>query len=346
MKTQDNEVLSVSTPADLLALVPYLLGFHPTDSLIVVALSGRRLVFIARSDLPADQASAATRAALVDQIATQTVGSGADAAVLVGYGPAAPVTAMVDIARDSFAGRGVQLREVLRVAGGRYYSYLCTDAGCCPPEGVAFDPVAGPAAVAATVAGMVALPDRQALAAQLAPVTGQARQAMRRATEHAAARLADLAGHGDPTAEVERVGRDAVDDALAQQGAGRSLADGQAAWLSLLLTHLPVRDHAWARTGTDEAHLRLWADLTRRAQPHLAAAPASLCAFAAWRRGNGALANVAVDRALRADPGYRMAQLIAETLWLGIPPHAFDAWPDLPDGDPPEDAGPVAGNSE
>ena len=38
--------------ADLIAAVPYLLGFHPAQSLVVAAMRGERLVFAARCDLP------------------------------------------------------------------------------------------------------------------------------------------------------------------------------------------------------------------------------------------------------------------------------------------------------
>ena len=50
------------------------------------------------------------------------------------------------------------------------------------------------------------------------------------------------------------------------------------------------------------AHQRLWTDLTRHAQPGYIAAPASLLAFTAWQNGNGALANLALDRALADTP--------------------------------------------
>jgi hypothetical protein len=69
-----------------------------------------------------------------------------------------------------------------------------------------------------------------------------------------------------------------------------------------------------------QAHLRLWTDLTRRAQSGYVAAPASLLAFVAWQSGNGALANVALDRALADDPKYSMARLLRETIDAGVPP--------------------------
>jgi hypothetical protein len=56
-------------------------------------------------------------------------------------------------------------------------------------------------------------------------------------------------------------------------------------------------------------------------------APACLLAFAAWRSGHGALASVAVDRALARDPAYSMAVLLEDVLRYGLPPAALDGWP-------------------
>ena len=52
MNATDRPRLTVRSPADLITAVPYLIGFHPTDSVVVVAMRGRRIVFAARADLP------------------------------------------------------------------------------------------------------------------------------------------------------------------------------------------------------------------------------------------------------------------------------------------------------
>jgi hypothetical protein len=106
-----------------------------------------------------------------------------------------------------------------------------------------------------------------------------------------------------------------------RDGGSISLAS-QFAWLALALSSLRVREDAWARMDPEhrEAHLRLWIDLTRHAQPGYVAAPASLLAFTAWQVGNGALANLALDRAEADDPGYSMALLLRDTLTAGAPP--------------------------
>jgi len=56
------------------------------------------------------------------------------------------------------------------------------------------------------------------------------------------------------------------------------------------------------------------------ARPGYVSAPASLLAFVAWQCGNGALANVALDRALADDPRYSMAVLLREAIDCGAPP--------------------------
>src|SRR5690606_22288696 len=94
----------------------------------------------------------------------------------------------------------------------------------------------------------------------------------------------------------------------------------------LLLTSLRVRDHAWEAIRTEQPHLRLWSDVTRRVEPSLAAAPASLLAFTAWRRGDGTLAQLALERALAADPGYSMALLLRDGISRGVPPSVLDGW--------------------
>jgi len=96
--------------------------------------------------------------------------------------------------------------------------------------------------------------------------------------------------------------------------------------LTVLLLHTPIRDHAWSITDASAHHIALWSDLTRRARPDLVPAPACLLAFAAWRAGEGTLATLALNRALAADPGYRMAQLLYQMVQAGLPPSALDGW--------------------
>jgi hypothetical protein len=171
------------------------------------------------------------------------------------------------------------------------------------------------------------LATREELAATVAALDGEAGDSMLKATLQAQERAARLAAGADGAVAGRRLittaGLDAVRDAIDVYRAGDEFSsDADAAWLSVALRELRVRDDAWARMDPDhgEAHLCLWTDLTRRARPGYVAAPASLLAFVAWQRGNGALANVALDRALADHPGYSMARLMREVIDSGAPP--------------------------
>ena len=120
------------------------------------------------------------------------------------------------------------------------------------------------------------------------------------------------------------MGRAAIRDALLHYQQGGRCFDDEAAFLTVLLLHIPIRDHAWSLTDASAHHIALWSDLTRRARHDLVPGPASLLAFAAWRAGEGTLANLALNRALAADPGYRMAQLLYQIVQAGLPPSALD----------------------
>lgn len=315
--------LRIRFPADLLAAVPYLVGFHPADSVVVVGIRGEQLALAVRGDLPP----------VPSHVAGIVARQGVDAATIIGYGPAQRVSPAVLQVRDALLGRGIDVYDALRVTDGRYWSYVCDNPSCCPPEGTPFDPVSSPVAAQFAYCGQEALPSRAALVARLAPVEGPARVSMRQATARAQARLDQLATAEPERAAVDRLqcaaGAEAVTGALARHSAGDRLTDDEVAWLAVLLGCVAVRDLAWQRIDESRLHIGVWTDVVQRAEPHLAAPPASLLAFAAWRLGEGALAVVALERALRADPGYPLALLLDKVLRQGIAPTAVAGWPDL-----------------
>jgi hypothetical protein len=232
--------------------------------------------------------------------------------------------------------RALQVVEVpvideLRLTSGRYWSYRCEERGCCPAEGRPHRPEETTVAAAATFAGQVALPDRAALVARVAAVTGAERTAMVEATVRAEDRIAELLARDLPDAgparSVRRAGRAAVREAERRYRSGRRLDDDEIAWLGALLADIPVRDYAWERIGVEDWCADLWTDVVRRVEPAYVPAPACLLGFAAWRQGQGALAYAAVDRAVEADREYTMAGLLAQILGFGLSPAAVLGWP-------------------
>jgi hypothetical protein len=326
-------MLRVGSPASLLASIPGLLGFHPARSLVVVGAGPPRgrIEVAFRYDLPEPP----DRGAAV-RIAAHAAGILArhqlTLAVVVGYGPGPMVTPVADALVGELRRAEITLHDMLRVENGRYWSYSCQDPHCCPAEGVPFDPATHPTAEAMTAAGGKALRDRAALAATIAPLGGLTEESMRQATRRAERRADSLrrAGPdpGRPGGSAQRVidaGLRAVREAVAAyRRGGRLSSDDEIAWLAVSLADLRVRDDAWARMLPEHtaAHLRLWTDVVRRAPARYVPAPASLLAFTAWQAGNGALANLAAERALAADTGYSMAQLLLDAVGAGVPPSA------------------------
>ncbi|MEV0267312.1 DUF4192 domain-containing protein [Hamadaea sp. NPDC050747] len=323
--------LTLRNPADLAAAVPYLLGFHPADSLVVVGLRDATVAVVQRWDLDPDVRGLA--AAVAEVLGRAPV----EAVLLAAYGEAEAVGPVIERVRDRLP---VPLLAAVRVTGDRCFCASCEQ--CTPPDGFPFDAAASPVPAEATVAGLTALPDRDSLRAQVAPVTGSAARAMSRAVDLAGRRLTRLIqrawdnGVRDGLPAVRAAGFLAVDAALAAGRRGVRLTDEQIAWLTLLLHSLPVRDRAWESTDHESWQMSLWTDVTRRAEPSLVAPAATLLAFAAWRDGNGPLAGVALDRALAADGTYSLATLIRDAMLRGLPGSTLGRWPsqrDLSDRD-------------
>lgn len=301
--------LTLASPADVLAAVPYLVGFHPQQSLIVIGLVAGQAKVAARWSLPLPAGALGPLSALLERESITQM-------IVVGYGPGRQVTPAVDELRRLAARCGVGFEEALRAEDGRYWSYVCGLPQCCPPEGTPYDVASSQVAAEATVHGMVALPDRRTLERTIAPASGPVRMAMRRATAEAVsdlrARLSDARDSNEFAAEFVAQGLVRVRTALAAHARGDRLDDTEAARLGLDLAVIRVRDEAW--TLMQDAHAGLWKDLTRRLERRFVPAAASLLAMASWRSGDCVLASIALERAMAIDPGYSMANLLMHAL--------------------------------
>jgi hypothetical protein len=329
---QPSFVVRAGSPAALLRLVPHLLGFVPETSLVVIGVTPPRdrIRVTLRYDLP-DPPEADLVAGLAAHAVAVLSGQRLTAAVAIGYGPGPLVSPVANELRDAAWQAEIDVREFLRVQDGRYWSYVCGNEACCPAAGVPFDAVPDPAeAEALAVVGDTVLASRAALAARVAPLGGIAAESMRQATRRAEQHVARLLAKVRKSARLGAARHMIAAEGLAAVGAmiaryrdgGRFTTDDEIARISVALRDLRVRDDAWARMDPAhaDAHQRLWTDVVRRARPRYVAPPAALLAFVAWQSGDGALANVALDRALADDPRYSMALLLRQIITAGAPP--------------------------
>lgn len=311
--------ITARSSAETVAAAPYVIGFHPADSLVVIGAVGEMVTFGVRYDLPPPgEGDEAEMACLIARQPLRHV-------TVLGYGPPGQVTAALSALVPALERAGVRVADAIRVTDGRWWSYRCKDPHCCPPEGRSVDDAA---AAKAVYQGRVALPDRQALVARVSPVAGAGRAEMAAATERARDRLTDLAADDLRTLRagglLRRAGRVAIREAEATYCSGGVPTADEVAWLGALLVERAVLGYALDRGGGEEEwRIRLWTDVLRRVEPGYVPGPACLLAFAAWRVGEGALARVAIDRALAEDPGHRTAGILDALLSSGIGPHAL-----------------------
>jgi Domain of unknown function (DUF4192) len=152
--------LRLREPADVLAAIPYLVGFHPSNSVVTLALRGNQMVFCSRGDLPTAYDSRDEIRDAVDRLVQVVSKQRPDAAILVGYGPAEQARPILEALRTELERRRVEVREMLRAEDGRYWSLFCDTPSCCPPEGSRYDATSSEVAATATLLGLAVLPDR------------------------------------------------------------------------------------------------------------------------------------------------------------------------------------------
>lgn len=321
--------LRVRGPADLVQAVPYLLGFHPSSSLVLLGLERGRVVVTARMDL-ADLAEpmllpgtvSAMHRGGADKFVGVIFDDTAPAAAGSGEGPPLPWAGAAAEVAAAVARVGAVVDDVLLVSRSRVWSYTCGDPSCCPPEGHELEPSTEMAA-AATYAGLVALPDRAAVAALLDPVPGARRAALLPHLDRAErAAVATIVRGGD--ARAERAVKRALFAAARiadSPGTQFDLPDEQVVRFGVALQRIPMRDSVWMAIDDRRIDGRpLWRQLGCRLPEPYDAPALFLFAWATWRAGDGALAGMAAERALASDPGYSAADLLLAALSQAIDP--------------------------
>ena len=356
----DRPVLRASGPPEIVQLVPYLIGFHPHESLVMMAMRGRRIVVSVRYDLgaPVEVASSWFRSAAK---------AGADHVVVVVYregitGHPLPLREYVDQLRELFGHYSLVEVDAIAVSDGRWWSYRCEVPTCCPPEGTPIDPT-GPIAASAVSEGMVALPGREALESELeidqlamAIVDAEITKVLVDSWVDLVQLgidlppAADEAWNSDPasgyvnendslpdltpeelaTLETWRRARRANDwkevrAFVKKARKGHTITPAESARVLAALSDRSVRDAAigYLVGPPDRGVREAWRQLTRVAPQPWRAAPATLYAIWCYASGSGARSNVAVDVALAADPSYAMAQIMLDLLMSGLNPFEF-----------------------
>ncbi|MEO3753960.1 DUF4192 domain-containing protein [Streptomyces sp. B6B3] len=345
-------------PADLADALPYLLGYHPDDSVVLIGLHGARgrLGGRIRTGIPEDPGSwteAAEQLASCLVEGSRARGGKPDAAVLYlcqeprdGGSARAVMERLRPLAqrlRTACGALDVPVFEALYLSRTHYWSYCCPDGACCSGEGGEL-PRAGtsPMAAAAAYAGLRVQGSLGQLRRRFAPLGEPVASRQARALDRTAARLvprllgSPAAGEAarDQTLDLAELllGRlreepppERPDEAAADARDDALLTAEDAARLVLGLQDREARDRAaeWMEGGEAPVALRLWRALARRcvaAYREHAAAPLTLAGWVSWSSGDETGARVALGLALEADPEYVFATLLHQALNEGLDP--------------------------
>ena len=312
---------TMTSPHDLLAAIPFLICYHPENSLVLVALKDDSVGMAMRVDMPTDIAPES-----YDLRASHFQREAADAALIVAYVDSETDSEPVLINTSAALLRaGISIKESLIVFDGRYRSMLCHDSECCPPLGspipdidssriAAEHVIAGHPMPFANVSGLV-----QSIAA-LPSAMEESWQSEVRAfwIESDSENLLDL----------QRDGATAVIDLAGEYAQGRGAEDRElVARVIGRISDIQVRDYALGSHNeeTADAYWQMWRELLLIAPRGFVAPIASIFAALAYERGEGALAHKALDRALADDERYSLALLLRRVFTAGWPPQSFSA---------------------
>ena len=365
--------IHLSGPADVLTVLPYQLGFHPHQCLVVVSLHGTRMGLVQRIDLPPPDHVGDAVAAMITPLRQDNP----NAVLLIGFEERQGESrAMLDQMGDACLAHGVEIADRMVVRGSRWFDLDCHQS-CCPPEGL---PLPAPGAVPA-VAEFVGreicpLPDRSALAGLLEPIRPSVSQAVSDLAEEFLKLRLETTGvveaelspretefgtrltklHGFRESELAAWSR--VLSTKDEAEPIRTLSAQDLAMLAVSLTDVELRDGliAWLCPGTlpqdlidpilfvqmnrllpeppwlasdveDMAQVLGWQRIERRLCELGASLPdvwavstLTVLASLTWWRGDGALTRIALGRALRVGPHYRLAQLLDKMVELAIRP--------------------------
>ncbi|MGH3794418.1 MAG: DUF4192 domain-containing protein [Pseudonocardiaceae bacterium] len=309
--------IRLSDPSELIAAVPHLLGFHPHDSVVLLALHGTRLGLTLRADLvDIDDAPILAEQMLVPMARQRPTGV---ALVVIGGDliPTGepPYSPMVDVLDGVFSGAGLPVvHAVWAAATADRAQWRCYDDPRC--AGTVADPATTALAAATVAAGAITFGNREELAGLLTqgdPAALQRRAALLAAADADHPMSAELRARR--FARLEELHRKAAAGEVA-------LSDRTVAEVASALCDHRVRDAClpWCIGPGVVAAERLWLALVRATPAPQRAEPAALLALVAYLRGDGALAGVALDAAWQACPDHSLSGLLRAALDGGLPP--------------------------
>jgi hypothetical protein len=329
--------LVLAGPDSIAASIPYIIGFTPHDSLVVMWLHDGRVRLTMRMDLPPahsapdDWADAVMAHQSFSDEVILCVLSAADAAVRDDNGDLHS-RALISALLEQLDETECRVRDALLITRDSWWSYLCGEPECCSPAGTLVDLETAEAVAARfALAGVARLPDREAVIAVCAPDPGRQAKNRIRVREAVRARADRCAQSGNQRLEWD-IWRDEsialVLDSLTQSaGTGTD----REAEILIALCDVRVRDTVlWeiAHSGRHDPHraFESAAALLRGAPAGMIAPIGTVTGLLGWLIGDGVRAVAALERVWAEDRDYSLAELLGRSIHAGLPP---SSWRDM-----------------
>jgi hypothetical protein len=307
---------TLTSPHDLLAAVPFLIGYHPSASLVLITAKENHLGMAMRIDYPEAVPSIAFHE-LFSHISREEC----DGILMVAYVPDAVTDSESVILqmREVAEGLGMPVREAITVHNSRWRSLLCDDIECCPIEGNLLPEITSSRIAAEQVADGTPMPfrDLEDLVNSISALP--------------------LSHDVDFVALVEaaRIFSDEEDLQNKEQEGARAVAklmqNFETENLALIakvlgsLTDIQVRDFSLGLHAAEniDQYWSNWRYLLRVAPPGFVAPVATIFAAISYERGFGAIAQRGLDRAFDDESMYSLAALLRRIFAAGWPPTAL-----------------------
>lgn len=321
--TEKPLIVRLSSPPDIVGAIPSFVGFHPSESLVILCLHGprNRSGLTMRVDLP----EPAVMHEYVTEMASRVASEDTDAVIIACYtqGPDVegelPRADLVAMLLDELGLRDIGWLEALLVRAERWWSYTCTKP-CCPREGTPL-----PASPSNTVTelearrameGIAVLPGREDLAKSINGPVALRLFALQQRFDEIGALVADqMLDDGLETVRGETL---RLAHAMLERfiTGGHEIDDADAVRILIGLQDKWSRDVliTWGLDSRREDVLAFLTALAQCAPDQFAAPICTVLAAVAYQHGGGALTSVALERALQHEPDYEMAMILDSLL--------------------------------
>lgn len=321
------DTFTARTPVDLLAVVPFVIGFHPEDSVVLLTFSEHDRAdtasFHARVDLPLVEDQQRQVAGLLRDVATRH--RARRVGLILYTDDVAAARLFADLMVPALVDDDIEVIDVIRVDGERFYAVDDDD-----DPGTSYDLASHPFTASQVLLGRVAHDSRAALRDTLVGRDDEEADEIAAFASDVVDSLVDVAhGPGALSALMVEEARWVQATVRSLVASGARVTTQDAARLLVLTSFDALREVAWSEMSRSNArrHVELWRGLTRQAPRDLRAGVSGLLGFAAWLAGDGALAWCALERCFEADPddqlGHHVASLVesatAPAVWSPVP---------------------------